>query len=83
MSGGAVLNNEIIPQDLWKVFARENVFGTTDQSSQEAIQLFQAHRTLISEALEYRAQAIAFFVSQWLWFHGATLRCSALRYKAQ
>src|SRR5258708_11597443 len=78
LRGGAILKNETIPQNLWEVFAREDAIGTTDQSGQEAIQLFQVHRMLVSEALEYRAQTIAVLIGQRLFLHGATLPGSTL-----
>jgi len=72
LRGEAVPGNEIVPPNLRKVFARKNDFGTANQSSQEAIQLLQVHRTLISQAFECRAQAIAFFIRQRLWLHDAS-----------
>src|SRR5258708_38713188 len=83
LGGEFVLKDEIVPQNLRKIFARENEIGAADQSSQEAIQLFQVHRTFDCKAFKNRAQAIAFFISQWLWLHGASLLCSSVPYKAR
>ena len=68
-----LIEGGIVPQNLGKIFARENGIGATNQSSQEAIQLLQVHRTFVSKALKKRAQASEFLLGQRLRLHGLRL----------
>src|SRR5580704_17905167 len=55
-----------------KIVAWRNDLRTANQCSEETIQLFQVHRTLITKTCEERAHAIQLCFGQWLQFHGAT-----------
>ena len=49
-----------------KIFAGAHNLGTANQSSQEAIQLFEVHRMLVVKATKNPAEALEFGIGQWL-----------------
>ena len=62
----SVLKNHIVSANHRKIFAWAHNLGTANQSSQEAIQLFEVHRVLIVKATKNPGEALEFGIGQWL-----------------
>ena len=61
-----VIKNHIASANPGKIFAGTHNLGTANQSSQEAIQLFEVHRVLVVKASQNPAEAFEFGIGQWL-----------------
>ena len=66
LSTEGVLKNHIASANHRKIFAWAHNLGTANQSSQEAIQLFEVHRGLVVKATQNPAEALEFGIGQWL-----------------